>query len=69
MTFERGENPREFIYDIFNPQGIYIARKSLDIYFEGDRSVYAKSIRNRLYFFQEDKDGFRKFYVYKMRWE
>lgn len=69
MTFERGENPREFMYDIFNPQGIFIARKSLNIYFEGDRSVCAKSIRNRLYFFQENKDGFRKFLVYKMRWE
>ena len=69
MTFERGENPGEFMYDIFNQQGIFIARKSLNIYFEGDRSVYAKSIRNRLYFFQENKDGFRKFHVYKMRWE
>ncbi len=69
MTFERGENPGEFMYDIFNQQGIFIARKSLNIYFEGDRSVHAKSIRNRLYFFQENKDGFRKFHVYKMRWE
>jgi hypothetical protein len=32
MTYEKGNNPREFLYDIFNPEGIFIGRTKLSNY-------------------------------------
>jgi hypothetical protein len=68
-TFERGENPDEYIFDIFNPQGVFISRKAMNILTLGDAYVCAKSRRGRLYCFQEKPDGFREFSVYRMNWE
>jgi len=28
MTYEQGEYPREYIFDIFNEEGVFIGRKS-----------------------------------------
>jgi hypothetical protein len=69
MTFERGDHPGEYIYDIFNPEGIFICRKSLNILFVGDREICGKAEEGRLYCFQEKPDGFREFLVYRMKWE
>jgi len=69
MTFEKGEAPGEYIFDIFNPDGVFVHRKSLKIYYEGDRMVCARVKRGRLYCFEEKQDKFREFKVYKMRWE
>lgn len=68
-TFERGENPGEYIVDIFNPEGVFIGRKAMNILTLGDAHVCAKSRRERLYCFQEKADGFREFNVYRMTWE
>ncbi|UCE40790.1 MAG: 6-bladed beta-propeller [Candidatus Aminicenantes bacterium] len=68
-TFERGENPGEYIFDIFNPEGIFIGRKAMNILTLGDAYACAKSRRDRLYCFQEKSDGFREFIVYRMKWE
>jgi len=68
-TFERGENPGEHIFDIFNPEGVFIGRKAMNILTLGDAYVCAKSRRERLYCFQEKPDGFREFNVYRMNWE
>jgi hypothetical protein len=68
-TFERGENPGEYIVDIFNPEGVFIGRKAMNILTLGDAHVCAKSKRGRLYCFQEKPDGFREFNVYNMKWE
>jgi hypothetical protein len=69
MTFERGDHPKEYIYDIFNPEGIFMCRKSLNILFVGDREVCAKAKGRHLYCFQEKPDGFREFVIYRMSWE
>lgn len=69
MTFEKGENEREYWYDVFNPDGIFINRKILKIYTWGEFAVCAQVKRNRLYCFEEKDDGFRAFKVYKMKWE
>jgi hypothetical protein len=69
MTFKRGENPGEYVYDIFNPEGVFICRKTLNILFVGDRVICAQAKGDRLYCFQEKSDGFRKFSVYRMNWE
>ena len=69
MTFERGGNPGEHIFDIFNSEGVFIGRKAMNILTLGDAYVCAKSRKERLYCFQEKPDGFREFHVYRMNWE
>ena len=69
MTFERGENPGEHIFDIFNSEGVFIGRKAMNILTLGDAYVCAKSRKECLYCFQEKPDGFREFNVYRMKWE
>ena len=68
-TFETGEYPAEYIFDIFNPDGVFIGRKAMNILTLGDAYACVKSKRDRLYYFQEKPDGFREFNVYRMRWE
>lgn len=62
MTYEDGENNGEYIYDIFNPKGIYIGRKSLDMYWVGlfTGIKYAMAKRNYLYCYREKESGFRE---------
>ena len=73
MTYEKGGNPREYKYDIFNPEGIFIGRLSLDNYGkysplqEGQLEAAAKN--NRLYCIREKESGYKELVVYKMRWE
>lgn len=69
MTFKRGDRPGEYFYDLFNPEGVFISQKSLNIFVEGDRTVCAQAKGERLYCFQEKPDGFREFNVYRMNWE
>ena len=72
MTFEKGENPNEYMFDIFNSDGIFIARKSLDIYverFSGSFPLYATAKKNRFYCLREKSTGFKELVVYKMKWE
>ena len=68
-TFETGEYPADYIFDIFNPDGVFIGRKAMNILTLGDAYACVKSKRDRLYCFQEKPDGFREFNVYRMRWK
>ena len=69
MTFEIGENPKEHIFDIFNPEGVFIGKTTLNILTLGDANISVKSRHGRLYCFQEKPDGYRKFQIYSMHWE
>ena len=72
MTYEKGFKEREFMFDIFSPDGVFIARKSLNIWrTEGglDRQVHAKCQNQRLYVIQEKESGYKKLMVYKMNWQ
>jgi hypothetical protein len=60
-TYEQGETP-EYVYDIFNPEGIFIGRKSLM-----DQQV--KANRDCLYCLREKESGYKELIVYKMRWD
>jgi len=76
MTHERGEKPNSFIYDIFNPEGCFIANIELDNY---GFSPYAinelplplsvVSRNNRIYCLREKESGFKELIVFKMNWE
>ena len=71
MTFEEGENPGEYIFDIFNSEGIFIARKSLKSSLSKARlpELHVKAKMNYLYCLREKESGYKELVVYKMRWE
>ena len=71
MTYEPGPNPGEYIWDIFNPEGVFIGRKALNILWAslylGPRYTFIK--KGHLYCHQEKETGFHEFVVYKMIWK
>jgi len=67
-TWEKGENAGEYIFDIFNPDGIFIMRKSMKtsgfpVFIE------ARVNNNRLYCLREKESGYKELVVYKMIWK
>ncbi len=82
MTHEKGEGEKDFIYDIFNPDGIFISRTVLDNSgnilgappFQGLSSPWggpydARVKNNQLYYLRGKKSGYQELVVYKMKWE
>lgn len=69
MTYEPGNNPGEFIYDIFNEDGLFFHRVSLNILHSHFGILYAKVKGGRLHCLQEKSSGFKELVVYKMIWE
>jgi hypothetical protein len=71
MTYESGLNPGEYIWDIFNREGVFVGRKALNIVWAGlylgSRYTFAK--KSRLYCHQEKESGFHELVVYKMTWK
>ena len=65
MTYEKGLNPNEFIYDIFDGEGILIGRKTLSIH-QDEGGVYAKIAANRLYALEEKASGYKRMAVYEL---
>lgn len=68
MTYERGENPGEYIYDIFNKDGIFIGRKKMNILHD-QRGLYAWMKNSHLYCLQEKQSFFKRLVVFKINWE
>jgi hypothetical protein len=65
-TFEKGNNPGEFMVDIFNKEGVFIARKSLDIYvWEGH--FWARSKADKFYCLREKDSGYKELIVYNLK--
>jgi hypothetical protein len=69
QTFEQGANPKEYLYDIFSPEGVFIGTKSLNILPSDAYGVYAVSKKHRLYCVQEKEGGYKELIVYKMIWK
>jgi hypothetical protein len=69
MTYEPGKNPGEYTFDIFNKDGVFIARTSLNAYHWGFGSMNAKARGDRLYVVSEKESGYKELVVYKMDWE
>ncbi len=76
MTYERGKSSNGFLYDVFNPDGLFIGRIELDNYGNLATSpiinplpldVVAKN--SRLYCLREKESGFKELVVYQMRWQ
>lgn len=76
MTYERGKGPNDFVYDIFNPDGIFIGRIELENYgFLASSPIINPlplnvTAKNKLlYCLREEKSGYKELVVYRMRWE
>lgn len=77
-THERGKNPSSFIYDIFNPDGYFIARIELDNYGRSPYSYIPEllllplsviSKNNHIYCLREKESRYKELVVYRTRWE
>jgi hypothetical protein len=76
MTYEKGENPKEFIFDVFNPEGFLIMRKSLRVFLSVNPFIPGSPLdswvvmkNDRFYCLQENESGYKKLVVYKVKWE
>jgi hypothetical protein len=71
MTYEPGPNPGEYIWDIFNPEGVFVGRKALNLLWAalylGPRYTFVKN--GHLYCHQEKESGFHELAVYRMIWK
>jgi len=77
-TFEEGENPEEFMFDIFNEEGVFIGRKSLNIWiWEGhiwarikaEGHIWARIKAGKFYVLREKESGYKELAVYNMIWK
>ncbi len=74
MTFEKGEGPKDFICDIFNPDGVFVGRMVLDncgYWPESTIKIPLKVVakNKRLYYLREKENGYKELVVYRLRWE
>lgn len=67
-TFEEGENPAEYMFDIFNEEGVFIGRISLNIYI-WEAHLWARIRSDKLYCLEEKETGYKELVVYKMKWK
>lgn len=72
-TYEKGMQKDEYMHDIFTPDGIFIARKSMPGYgrwiYPGDSLDRGKAKNGRFYCIHEKDSGYRELVVYEMIWE
>jgi len=73
MTFERGKTPGYFLYDIFNPEGIFISRIALDNSGNESAEIWGGPFEVRakndlLYYLRAKDSGFQELVVYRMSW-
>lgn len=75
MTYEQDENPRAAVYDIFNSEGLFIARTILDNVSEmldhagSHMPLTVRAKRDRIYCLREDDEGYKELVVYKAEWK
>ena len=72
MTYERGAKPHEYIHDVFDPDGIFVARIAIDNHGTSGRSerpLFTIARRGRIYNLREKEDGFKELVVRRMVWK
>ena len=71
ITNEKGNNPGEYMCDIFNSAGIFIARASLTGVIDIPAQIFLPPIAKKdlLYCIREKKSGYQELAVYRMKWE
>ena len=68
QTFEPGQSQGEFMFDIFNKDGVFIGRKSLNVYF-WENHLWACMKGQKLYCLREKDSGYKELIVYNMYWK
>jgi len=68
MTYEKGENSREFIYDVFSPQGIFLGKINLPNYGGINNPLPIKAKHNHLYLIRKKENDYHDLVVYRMIW-
>jgi hypothetical protein len=73
MTFEKGESPGYYMYDIFNTDGVFIGRTSLDNSGNESTEIWGGPFEvrvknNLLYHFRAKESGYQELVVYRMIW-
>ena len=61
-TFEKGGKEREYFFDVFDAEGLYIAKIPLDV----DPKIWKGE---KLYSIKENEDGFQILRCFSIRWE
>lgn len=67
MTYESGAEPGEFIFDIFNSEGVFVLRKAIRV-FQNFMGMFVRVRNGRFYCLQEKESGFKEFKVFRMTW-
>jgi hypothetical protein len=67
MTYETVSASGESIFDVFDPEGIFVGRINLRV-FHDDSGCRAKARNGRLYVLAEKDNGYRELVVYEMTW-
>ena len=72
-TYEKGTQRDEYMHDIFNADGLFIARASMlgfgSWIYPGDSLNRGKARNGRFYCIREKDSGFKELAVYRMTWE
>jgi len=68
QTFEPGQSQGEFMFDIFNEEGVFVGRKSLNVYV-WENHLWACMKGQKLYCLKEKDSGYKELIVYNMNWE
>jgi len=68
MTYEPGSSPGNYVFDIFNDDGILILRKELPDLSKNE-GINALIRYDRLYCVKETSMGYQKFFCYKIKWK
>jgi len=65
-TFEEGHNPGEFMFDIFDKDGVFIGRTSLNVFiWEGH--LWARLKDNKFYYLKEKDSGYKELLIGEIR--
>ena len=68
MTYEPGDRPGKYIYDIFDKDGVFMARTSLAAVHGVGGYLLARFRGDRLYTVEEAESGFKRLNVYHVTW-
>jgi hypothetical protein len=69
MTYEPGAAPGEFVFDVFDQDGIFTCRLSLSVVLPSYDQISARIRGDRLFVVQEKPSGFKRIAVYRMIWQ
>jgi hypothetical protein len=68
MTYETTGRPGEFVFDVFNAEGILVLRKPIRIFHDFNGGFF--KVRNsRFYAVEEDAEGQKICFAFRMAWK